>query len=130
MDHIKNMLKLKNWAVIGASPNKEKPVYEIINMLKEYGYNVYCINPNYDKIDEMICYKAIEDLPVAPDVINIVVPVSAAKQIVKNLDSNKYKNLWFQPGAFDDETAELANAKGFNVIADGSCVMVALTLSE
>ena len=45
------MLKEKNWAVIGASIDKSKFSYKIPKILKEKGYKVYLINPKYYEIE-------------------------------------------------------------------------------
>jgi predicted CoA-binding protein len=99
-------------------------------MLIDKGYTVYCVNPGYDEIDGMKCYHTIEELPESPDVVDVVVSTKVSRPILANLDSSKIKNLWFQPGAFDDELAAYAKELGFNIVADGSCVMVALTLMK
>lgn len=118
------MLSKKKWAVVGATPNTEKIAYKIVKKLRDCNYEVYCVNPNYDKIEDNICYKDIDSLPEVPDCIDFVVPSAATKDIVETLDPDKIKYLWFQPGSFDAETVCIAEEKGFQVVENGACVLV------
>ena len=67
------MLTMKTWAVIGANQNPEKYGNMILRKLKKKNYAVYAVNPRYDIIDGEPCYPSLTDLPVKPDVINMVV---------------------------------------------------------
>jgi predicted CoA-binding protein len=54
---IKEMLEMKTWAVVGASENKEKFGWKIYKKLKDKGYKVFPVSPNYETIDGDKCYK-------------------------------------------------------------------------
>lgn len=127
---MKEMLSKKKWAVVGATPNKEKIAYKIINRLKEHGYEVYCVNPNYEEIEDMKCYNNIAELPIVPDCIDFVVPPSVTKQAIEKLDPNKVEYLWLQPGAYDETTPAFAEGKGFKVVHEGACVMMAVDVMD
>jgi predicted CoA-binding protein len=45
------MLQLRNWAIIGVTPKKDRYGYKIWRQMKEKGYTVYGVNPNYEEID-------------------------------------------------------------------------------
>lgn len=123
---MKEMLSKKKWAVIGATPNKEKTGYKIVQRLLDHGYDVYCVNPNYEKIDDLKCYENIDALPVVPDCIDFVVPPSVTQKTIEKLDSNIIKYLWLQPGSYEENTPGFAEEKGFNVVHEGACVMMAV----
>lgn len=125
-DVIDEMLDKKKWAVLGASPKKEKIANRIVHRLKNKGYEVYCINPNYQEGEGMPYYNCIADLPEKPDVIDFVVPPGIAKKAIESLDPNDVSCLWFQPGSYDKNVVDYAKEKGFKVVSDGSCVMVEL----
>lgn len=126
-----SMLNKRNWAVIGVSPNKEKIAYKIFENLIENGYNAYCVNPNYDEIEEGVkSYHSLEEIPIKPDCIDFVVPPQITKNIIEEISPNFVKNLWMQPGTYNDEVVNLALNKGFDVVAGGDCLMVALTLKN
>ncbi len=125
---MKEMLSKKKWAVIGATPNKEKTGNRIVKKLLNHGYDVYCVNPNYDEVEGLICYKDIESVPVIPDCIDFVVPPKVTKKTIEKIDSSKIEYLWFQPGSYDDETPKIAEDKGFHVVHEGACVMMAVDI--
>lgn len=126
---IKEMLGLKKWAVLGATPNPEKTANHIVKKLISNGYEVFCVNPNYDEVEGMKCYKDIADIPEKPDAVDFVVPPGVSLKAVESLDPEEIKYLWMQPGSYDDEVVKKATEKGFKVIADGACIMVAMTLN-
>lgn len=126
MEQLKRkMLEEKVWAVIGATPNKDKFGYKIYQKLKSKGYEVYAINPKYDDIDGDQCYSSVGELPKIPSCVDIVVPPKVTKQAIGDIEKAGIKNIWLQPGTYDDEIVELAKGKGLNVVYD-NCVLVAL----
>ena len=126
---IKETLKLKKWVVVGATPNKEKTANHIVKKLISGGYEVYCVNPNYDEIEGMKCYKDIDSIPEKPDGIDFVVPPSVTLKAIESLNPDEIKCLWMQPGSFDDAVVKRAKERGFKVIADGACILVEMGLN-
>ncbi len=126
MEELKNkMLNKKIWTVIGATPNPEKFGYKIYQRLKEKGYEVYPLNPKYDKINQDKCYKNIAELPVKPDCVNIVVPPKVSKKAIEEIAQNDIQYIWFQPGSFDEETLQIAKEKELHAVYN-SCVLIEL----
>lgn len=121
----KEMLDKKVWAVLGATPNKEKFGYKIYKKLKDNNYEVYPINPKYDDIEGEKCYNSFSDLPKNPDVVDFVVP---PKVTYNSLDSAKeagIEYLWFQPGTADENVIDKAENEEFKIVFH-DCVLVAL----
>lgn len=127
---MKEMLGKKKWAVVGATPNEEKTGNRIVKRLLIHDYEVYPINPNYDEIEGMKSYKDIDSLPEVPDCIDFVVPPAVTMKSIEQLDPKKIQYLWFQPGSYEDETVKYAEKKGFKVVHEGACVMMALEVVE
>jgi predicted CoA-binding protein len=119
------MLNKKVWAVVGATPDESKFGYKIFKKLKERGYEVYGINPKYEELDGEKLYKSISDLPVKPDCVDMVVSPKRSKPIVEEIAENGIEYVWFQPGTFDGETIDLAEAKNLKFVYY-DCVLVAL----
>jgi predicted CoA-binding protein len=40
------------------------------------------------------------------------------------------KNIWMQPGAEDSEGSQAARDAGLNVIDDGSCILILLSIEQ
>jgi hypothetical protein len=117
------LLKMKTWAVVGATPNEEKYGYKIYKKLKNKGYHVYPVNPNYPEIEGDKCYPNLSELPEVPDVINMVVAPKYGIKTVEEAAKLGVQNIWLQPGTVSDELLELAEEKGINTVQ--ACVLVA-----
>jgi uncharacterized protein len=117
------MLEKKVWAVVGANQKPDKYGNMIYRKLKLRGYEVYAVNPVYDKIEGDRCYKDLSSLPKLPDVIDMVVSPKRAKPVIEEAAKLGIKYIWFQPGTYDDETLEMANK--LNLEAVQACVLVA-----
>ncbi|MCG8501491.1 MAG: CoA-binding protein [Firmicutes bacterium] len=118
------LLKLKNWAVVGATANEEKYGYKIYKKLKSKGYRTYPVNPNYQEIEGDRCYAGLSELPEVPDVIDMVVAPKHGIKVVEEAAKLGIKNIWLQPGTVSDELLQLAEEKGIHTVQ--ACVLVAL----
>ncbi|MCM0760336.1 CoA-binding protein [Sporomusa sphaeroides DSM 2875] len=125
MSHVDAMLQMKTWAVVGATNNKDKFGYKIFKALKEAGYRVYPVNPGVSEILGDTCYPALKDLPVVPEVVNVVVPPKIGEQIMNQCAELGIKNVWLQPGANAASVVTAAANIGLNVV-DQNCVLVEL----
>ena len=111
------------WAIIGASENTEKFGNRIYRNLKQAGYEVYGVNPNAETADGDRVYPTLADLPVKPDVVDVVVPSWVGRRIAEDAAKAGIPIFWLQPGAESDELIAYATSLGLNVIHD-ACAMV------
>lgn len=112
------MLKEKNWAVIGASIDKSKFSYKIPKILKEKGYKVYLINPKYDEIEGQKVYNNLKEVPGKIDAIDMIVNPKFAKGYLEEAKQLGIKNIFFQPGSFDKSLEKILEDSNFNVVND------------
>lgn len=125
----KEMLDKKNWAVVGATPNKNKFGYKIWKKLIEHEYNTYGVNPNYDSIDGARIYKSLKDIEGQIDVIDVVVPPKVTLNLLDEAKELGIEYIWFQPGTFDEEVIKKAQNLGFKFL-DDDCVLATLVRLE
>jgi predicted CoA-binding protein len=85
-------------AVVGATDNTTKYGSIIYRDLKAKGYRVYPVNPGRDEVDGDTAYPDIGDLPVTPDIVNIVVPPHQTLRVLKRAAELGIENVWVQPG--------------------------------
>lgn len=119
------MVNLKSWALLGATDDKSRFGYKILRRLKDKGYTVYGVNPKYETIDEMKIYSSIDEIPEEVEGVNIVVNPKVAMAALPTIKEKGIKNLWFQPGSFNEEVIAAAKAMGFN-IENEKCLYVEL----
>ena len=126
MSNVDKFLKLKNWAVVGVTPDPFKFGYKIWKKLKNEGYNVFAINPFYDEVNGEKIYSNLKDVEEKIDVIDMVVPPKVTIDYLEQAKELGIENIWFQPDTFNDETIEKAESLDMEYI-DDDCVLKVLT---
>lgn len=109
-------------AVAGASRDESKYWYKIFAELNNLGYDVYCVNPEAELNPEAKIYNDWPQLPRKPQTIIIVVRPELTSKITDYAIKNGVKELWFQPGAYCESSAQAAKEAGIAV--HNACFMV------
>ena len=121
---IKAFLDKKNvFAVVGASRDPRKYGYQVYKDLRSAGYKVYPVNPNARKILGDKCYSSLENLPVKPDVVDVVVPPKVTEHTVETCQSLGITRVWMQPGSESEKAIKFCEENGIDVVY-GVCVMI------
>jgi acetate---CoA ligase (ADP-forming) len=114
-------------ALIGASRDHEKIPGRLLAMLRknEFPGKLYPINPNYDEIDGLACFKSIADVGVPIDLAVIIIPargvLAALEQCaavgVKNavIISSGFAEEGGDSAAMQDEIAAFARRSGIRI---------------
>lgn len=120
------MIRLRTWAVVGVSNQAEKFGRRVFDALRAKGYTVYAVNPQLKEglDDGTPAYASVRELPVVPDVVDVVVPPEWGESIVDDCLAKGVRHLWFQPGAESEAAVARARAGGLRVVAGGPCAMV------
>jgi predicted CoA-binding protein len=122
---MQELLKLKNWAVVGATEDTSKFGYKVYKKLKKFDYNVYPVNPKFDEIEGQKCYSSISDINDPIDVISLIVNAKLGMEVIEKANERGIKNIWCQPGAESQELIDQAKAYGMKIIYN-ECVLVEL----
>ncbi|HYE12540.1 MAG TPA: CoA-binding protein [Patescibacteria group bacterium] len=122
---MQELLKLKNWAVVGATDDTSKFGYKVYKKLKISEYNVYPVNPKFDEIEGQKCYSSISDINDPIDVISLIVNAKLGMEVIEKANEKGIKNIWCQPGAESQELIAKAKAYGMKIIYN-ECVLVEL----
>ncbi len=121
--NLEPFLKRENTvAVVGASRNPKKWGYRLYRFFKRYYRKVYPVNPRAEEIDDDKAYPDLRSLPEKPDLVNLVVPPTVAREVVRDAIRMGIKMIWFQPGSEDEEVIRECLKAGINVIW-GKCLM-------
>ena len=113
---IREILKLKNIAVVGMSPKQERPSHYVAMYLKENGYTIYPVNPGHDKIAGMDCYPDLESIPDSIDVVDIFRRSEFAPLIVDSTIAIGAKAVWMQDTVIHEEAGKKAEEAGLLVV--------------
>jgi hypothetical protein len=111
------------YAIIGATQNQAKYGHKVLIDLKNKGYNVTPVNPNYDEIADLKCYPDLISLEERPDVVVLVVGEKNAEKVVQDCVDLNLNRIWFQPGSEYNNAVNLAQKSGFETVI-GECIMV------
>ncbi|NQV30800.1 MAG: CoA-binding protein [Candidatus Marinimicrobia bacterium] len=104
-------------AVVGASPNPQRPSHWISKYLMEKGYQVIPVNPGHSELFGVKCYPDVESIEMDIDIVNIFRRSDEVEPIVVSaLKKPLLKMIWMQDNVFNEEAAALATAAGIPVI--------------
>ncbi|WP_309493089.1 CoA-binding protein [Candidatus Hecatella orcuttiae] len=119
---VKDFLRQKIFAVVGASREAEKYGHKIYKNLKAKGYKVYPVNPKTREISGDPCYPSLAELPEKPDVVDIVVPPPVAFTVVKDCKALGLERIWLQPSSESQDVLRYCAQEGLKCI-HGVCIM-------
>jgi hypothetical protein len=88
---------MPNLALIGASENPESLAFRLFTRLREGGFEVIPINPNYQMIAGIPCFASLAELKIAPEVVIFMVNPKLTLQILPQVVELQIKKVWFQP---------------------------------
>ena len=108
-------------AVVGLSPNPERPSHAVSHYLQAHGIRVLPINPTVKEVLGTQAWPDLDALPITPDIVVVFrrpeqVPPIAAAAIHCGAHT-----LWLQPGAVHPAAAATARAAGLLVV-EGRCI--------
>jgi len=112
------------FAVAGASADRNKYGNKVLRALMAHGKAVVGIHPIATEIEGLPCYRSLKDVPDAIDSLSIVTPPAITEAIILDAIAAGVKQVWMQPGAESHKAIELANQAGLSVIAGGPCLLV------
>ena len=101
----------KSIALIGASRDHEKIPGRLLAMLRKNGFPgaLYPINPNYDEIDGLKCFKSIADIGAPIDLAVIVIPARAVLLALEQCAAAGVKNAVIISSGFAEEGGDSAD---------------------
>ena len=120
---IKQILSMKNVAVVGMSRDPNKDAHHVPKYLIENGYNVIPVNPTAEEILGRKCYKSLLDVPDRIDIVDVFRPSEHVPPIVKDAITKGVKVVWMQLGISNNEASQEASKHGIKVVYN-RCMLV------
>lgn len=121
---IQEFVNERLWAVVGVSTDPRKFGNIIFRDMRRAGYEVYGVHPSGESVDGQTISRSLEELPVRPAVVDIVVPPPVTEEVVRACLALGLERVWMQPGAASAEAVAFCEENGIKVIAFGPCAMV------
>ena len=109
-------------AVVGLSPNPDRPSYRVASYLKEQGYKIIPVNPNAERILGEYCYPNLSSITEPVDVVNIFRRSDEVVSIVEEALKLGTRAIWMQEGVVSEVAAARAREAGLLVVMD-RCIL-------
>ncbi|MBI2608421.1 MAG: CoA-binding protein [Deltaproteobacteria bacterium] len=121
---IKELLsKAKTIAVVGLSPDPDKPSFEVARYLKEQGYKIVPVRPDEQEVLGEKAYASLKDIPFPVDIVDVFRRPEHMPVVVDEAIPLKPKAIWMQLGIEHQEAARKASKAGIQVIED-RCILI------
>jgi len=120
-DYIATILKdSKAIALVGASPNPDRPSNSVMRFLLSKGYRVFPVNPGQagKEIHGQKVYGSLSEVPEPVDMVDVFRAAEYLDGVVEEAIAlpQKPKVIWGQLGVRDDQAAAKAEAAGIKVV--------------
>ena len=120
-DYIRGVLRrTRTIAMVGASPNWNRPSYFVMKYLQRKGYRVIPVNPGavgQEILGEPVV-ASLANIKEPVDLVDIFRNSDAAGPITDEAIAIGAKTVWMQIGVRNEAAAERANAAGLDVVMD------------
>lgn len=110
--------RAKTIAIVGISPDTEKPSNIVAGYMQEAGYRIIPVNPNYDEILGERCYKTLSEIGERIDIVDIFMRSERVMPVVEEAVKIKPECIWLQLGIRNEEAKRLAEENGIKFVMD------------
>lgn len=117
------LARAKRIAVVGASPNPERPSHRIARRLLDWGYEVVPVRPALKELFGAKAYAKLVDVPGKIDLVNVFPSADCLGPLIEECIARGVPAVWIQQGIVNEPAAERARAAGIEVVMD-RCISV------
>jgi predicted CoA-binding protein len=110
-------------AVVGLSPNPERPSHRIARRLQQWGYRVVPVRPAVAEVLGEKAYARLSQVPQKIDMVNVFRAADQLDPLVDECIALHMPALWIQEGIVNEAAARRALAAGIKVVMD-RCIAV------
>ena len=112
-------------AIVGCSPNPDRPSHEIARYLMAAGYRIVPVNPGHREILGQACYPSLAEIPpeIRVDIVDVFRRSSEVAPAARQAVARGVGFFFMQQGVVDPASAKLLEAAGIPVAMD-RCIAV------
>ncbi|MCK4875629.1 MAG: CoA-binding protein [Sulfurimonas sp.] len=115
---------VKTIAILGLSPDEEKPSHRVAKYLQEQGFKIIPVYPKEDEILGEKVYRSLLEIPFAVDMVDIFRKPKALDMVADAcIERGDVKVFWAQIEIVNNKAATKAKNAGMRVVQN-MCSMV------
>ncbi len=114
--------------VLGASPKPERYAHKAQMLLTQFGHHVLPVNPAFESIEGVPCFKRLEDVPGPVDTITLYLGPPRSEPLIESIIAKKPKRVILNPGTESELLQKRLTAAG--ILPQIACTLVLLTTSQ
>jgi acyl-CoA synthetase (NDP forming) len=105
---LNQLMNPQSIAIVGASQRADAAGTCVIRNLRRLGYpgRVYPINPNYDEVEGLRCYRSLSALPEPVEAVFLAVPAASGPALVEEAASCKIPAVFINANGYADGDAQ------------------------
>ncbi len=120
---IESFFQNNSIAVVGATDNRKKFGYTVLNELMKKGFTVYPVNPKKEIINNLKVFPSVTALPSDVKCALLVIPPKETIKVVKEILSTNINLIWMQQGSESSDAIDFCEKNGISVISK-KCVLM------
>ena len=105
---IREIFTLKTIAVVGMSPNPERPSHYVSLYMSQNGYDIIPVNPGHNSIMGKASHSSLLDIKGNIDIVNVFRRSEYVLPIIQDAVSIQAKAIWLQDGVISEEGEKIA----------------------
>jgi predicted CoA-binding protein len=105
-------------AIVGLSADWHRPSHFAAKYLRSHGWRIVPVNPRYDSILGERSYKALEDIPITVDVVDVFRRTEDVLPFARSAVAIGASCLWQQIGVNNLDADALVRAAGLDSVMD------------
>jgi hypothetical protein len=110
--------KVRSIAVVGLSPNVDRPSFRVAQGMQELGYRIIPVRPKVSAVLGELAYAELSNVPVKIDLVNVFRAPEHVPALVEECIALEIRHLWLQDGVIHEEAAQRAQDAGITVVMD------------
>lgn len=110
-------------AVVGLSPDEQRPSHEVARYLQAHGYRIVPVNPRCDEVLGERCFARLEDIPFPVGLVDVFRRTEELVPIARSAVAIGARGLWQQLGVLNAEADAIAAAGGLVSVMD-RCIKI------
>ena len=99
-------------AVVGLSPDEQRPSHGVARYLQTHGYRIVPVNPRCTEVLGEACFASLEEIPFPVDLVDVFRRTEELVPIARSAVAIGARGLWQQLGVVNAEADAIALAGG------------------